>query len=108
MKFIDADTLDRNLKDIPRMNYRHTVFWNKSPLSLTVSEFIILRALAEHPDFVRTRAQLIDACYGTTVYIDDRAIDTHIKRLRHKLRTVDPSFSALQTIYGVGYKFRLP
>jgi two-component system, OmpR family, response regulator ChvI len=84
---------------------RHHVKWNGKPLTLTVTEFIILEALANRPGVVRTRDQLMDAAYQDDVYVDDRTIDSHIKRLRRKFREIDGEFSAIDTLYGAGYRF---
>jgi two-component system response regulator ChvI len=84
---------------------RHHVLWHGKPLTLTVTEFIILEALANRPGVVRTRDQLMDAAYQDDVYVDDRTIDSHIKRLRRKFREIDPDFSAIDTLYGAGYRF---
>ena len=74
-------------------------------VALTVTEFLILEALAARPGFVKSRDQLMDAAYQDDVYVDDRTIDSHIKRLRKKFRVVDPAFKAIETLYGVGYRF---
>lgn len=84
---------------------RHHVKWNGEALTLTVTEFMILEALAQRPGVVRTRDQLMDVAYQDDVYVDDRTIDSHIKRLRRKFREVDPEFSAIDTLYGAGYRF---
>lgn len=84
---------------------RHRVLWNSKNVSLTVTEFMILEALALRPDVVKSRNQLMDAAYQNDVYVDDRTIDSHIKRLRRKFRQVDPSFDAIDTLYGAGYRF---
>ena len=84
---------------------RHHVKWAGKTLTLTVTEFMILEALANRPGVVRTRDQLMDAAYQDDVYVDDRTIDSHIKRLRRKFREVDPDFSAIDTLYGAGYRF---
>jgi two-component system response regulator ChvI len=84
---------------------RHHVKWDGKPLTLTVTEFMILEALANRPGVVRTRDQLMDAAYQDDVYVDDRTIDSHIKRLRRKFREVDPEFAAIDTLYGAGYRF---
>ncbi len=84
---------------------RHTVTWAGVPVTLTVTEFLILEALANRPGVVRTRDQLMDTAYQDDVYVDDRTIDSHIKRLRRKFREVDPEFSAIDTLYGAGYRF---
>ena len=84
---------------------RHIVLWNDQVVTLTVTEFLILEALATRPGVVRTRDQLMDIAYHDDVYVDDRTIDSHIKRLRRKFREVDPEFSAIDTLYGAGYRF---
>ena len=84
---------------------RHRVTWNGEEVVLTVTEFLILDALAQRPGFVKTRDQLMDAAYHDEVYVDDRTIDSHIKRLRRKFRAVDIQFRAIETLYGVGYRF---
>ncbi len=84
---------------------RHHVRWDGKAVTLTVTEFIILEALANRPGVVRTRDQLMDAAYQDDVYVDDRTIDSHIKRLRRKFREIDPEFTAIDTLYGAGYRF---
>lgn len=84
---------------------RHTVTWDGAPVSLTVTEFLILEALALRPGVVRTRNQLMDAAYHDDVFVDDRTIDSHIKRLRRKFRAADAEFAAIETLYGAGYSF---
>src|SRR3546814_20578141 len=78
--------------------------WKGGRISLTVTEFLILKALAQRLGHVKNRDQLMDAAYGESVYVDDRTIDSHIKRLRTKFRDVDDSFQQLETLYGVGYR----
>ena len=84
---------------------RHKVRWDGEEVVLTVTEFMILEALAQRPGFVKSRDQLMDAAYHDDVYVDDRTIDSHIKRLRRKFRQVDTEFKAIETLYGVGYRF---
>jgi two-component system response regulator ChvI len=84
---------------------RHKVRWGGKDVSLTVTEFLILEALAQRPGVVKTRNQLLDVAYSDDVYVDDRTIDSHIKRIRRKFRSVDPEFDAIETLYGVGYRF---
>ena len=84
---------------------RHIVTWGDKNVSLTVTEFLILQALAQRPGHVKSRDQLMDAAYSDDVYVDDRTIDSHIKRLRKKFRAVDGEFSAIETLYGVGYRY---
>jgi two-component system, OmpR family, response regulator ChvI len=84
---------------------RHACNWNGEPVRLTVTEFLILAALATRPGYVKSRDQLMDAAYDDQVYVDDRTIDSHIKRLRKKFREIDESFDAIETLYGVGYRY---
>jgi two-component system, OmpR family, response regulator ChvI len=84
---------------------RHKVLWDGKDVTLTVTEFLILQALAQRPGVVKNRNQLLDAAYQEDVYVDDRTIDSHIKRIRRKFRAVAPDFDAIETLYGVGYRF---
>ncbi|MHC0051861.1 response regulator transcription factor [Actibacterium sp. D379-3] len=84
---------------------RHAVIWKGNDVSLTVTEFLLLQALAQRPGFVKSRDQLMDVAYDDQVYVDDRTIDSHIKRLRKKMRQSDPDFSAIETLYGIGYRY---
>jgi two-component system response regulator ChvI len=84
---------------------RHKVTWDGANVTLTVTEFMILETLAQRPGIVRTRNQLMDAAYQDDIYVDDRTIDSHIKRVRRKFRQVDPKFDAIETLYGAGYRF---
>jgi two-component system response regulator ChvI len=85
---------------------RHACLWDGKPVDLTVTEFLLLQALAQRPGFVKTRDQLMDAAYDDQVYVDDRTIDSHIKRLRKKFKVLDDDFSAIETLYGIGYRFQ--
>src|SRR5690606_4997778 len=85
---------------------RHTCTWKGEPVTLTVTEFLILHALAQRPGVVKSRDALMDAAYDEQVYVDDRTIDSHIKRLRKKFKAVDEEFDMIETLYGVGYRFR--
>lgn len=84
---------------------RHHVTWDGRIVSLTVTEFLLLEALAAHPGVIKSRNQLMDAAYPDDVFVDDRTVDSHIKRMRRKFRTVDREFSAIETLYGAGYSF---
>lgn len=84
---------------------RHRVKWAGKDVTLTVTEFMILEALAHRPGVVKSRNQLMDIAYQDDVYVDDRTIDSHIKRLRRKFREADPDFNAIDTLYGAGYRF---
>lgn len=84
---------------------RHSVSWKGQDVTLTVTEFLLLQALAQRPGFVKSRDQLMDVAYDDQVYVDDRTIDSHIKRLRKKMRMVDDSFTAIETLYGIGYRY---
>jgi two-component system response regulator ChvI len=85
---------------------RHTCTWKGEPVTLTVTEFLILNALAARPGVVKSRNALMDAAYDDQVYVDDRTIDSHIKRLRKKFKVVDDDFEMIETLYGVGYRFK--
>lgn len=85
---------------------RHASTWDGQPVTLTVTEFLILHALAQRPGFVKSRDQLMDAAYDDQVYVDDRTIDSHIKRVRKKFRAVDDDFASIETLYGVGYRYK--
>jgi len=85
---------------------RHSVHWDTKEVTLTVTEFLILQSLAQRPGHVKSRDALMDAAYSDDVYVDDRTIDSHIKRLRKKFRLVDENFEGIETLYGVGYRYR--
>ena len=85
---------------------RHACLWQDQSVTLTVTEFLILESLAQRPGFVKTRDALMDAAYDDQIYVDDRTIDSHIKRIRKKFRMVDKQFDAIETLYGVGYKYK--
>ena len=85
---------------------RHTCRWKGEPVNLTVTEFLLLKELAQRPGHVKSRNQLMDAAYGESVYVDDRTIDSHIKRLRKKFRAADSGFREIETLYGIGYRYR--
>lgn len=84
---------------------RHSVSWKGKDVALTVTEFLLLQALAQRPGLVKSRDQLMDVAYDDQVYVDDRTIDSHIKRLRKKMRSIDNDFSAIETLYGIGYRY---
>jgi two-component system response regulator ChvI len=84
---------------------RHKVSWGGNGVTMTVTEFIILEALAQRPGVVKSRNQLLDIAYSDDTYVDDRTIDSHIKRIRRKFRGCDPDFDSIETLYGVGYRF---
>ena len=108
---LDADTPPEPAPDIIQRGRlsmdpaRHEVSWDGRPVSLTVTEFLLLEALASRPGVIRSRNQLMDAAYSDDIYVDDRTIDSHIKRLRRKFRQADPDFGAIETLYGAGYSF---
>ena len=85
---------------------RHDSLWDGKPVRLTVTEFLLLQSLAQRPGFVKSRDNLMDAAYDDQVYVDDRTIDSHVKRMRKKFRVVDNEFDAIETLYGVGYRYR--
>ncbi|CUH86852.1 Transcriptional regulatory protein CreB [Phaeobacter sp. CECT 5382] len=99
----ETKVMDRgNLRMDP---LRHAVSWKGNDVSLTVTEFLLLQALAQRPGFVKSRDQLMDVAYDDQVYVDDRTIDSHIKRLRKKMRSADGDFAAIETLYGIGYRY---
>ena len=85
---------------------KHLCTWEGNNIDLTVTEFLLLMTLAERPGHVKNRDQLMDTAYGESVYVDDRTIDSHIKRLRKKLRYSDDGFDHIETLYGIGYRYR--
>ena len=85
---------------------RHACAWKGQPIELTVTEFLLVKALAVRPGHVKSRDQLMDAAYGEHIYVDDRTIDSHIKRLRKKFKAIDGEFGQIETLYGVGYRYR--
>jgi two-component system response regulator ChvI len=103
-KEIDVKALERGpLRMDPE---RHTCTWKGEAVTLTVTEFLILQALAARSGVVKSRNALMDAAYDDQVYVDDRTIDSHIKRLRKKFKLVDNDFDMIETLYGVGYRFK--
>ena len=102
----EVDTAQVMVRGELRMDpLRHSVTWKSREVSLTVTEFLLLQALAQRPGFVKSRDQLMDVAYDDQVYVDDRTIDSHIKRLRKKMRMVDDDFGAIETLYGIGYRY---
>jgi two-component system response regulator ChvI len=85
---------------------RHACTWKGQPVTLTVTEFLLLQALAQRAGHVKSRDQLMDVAYDDNVYVDDRTIDSHVKRLRKKFKQADPEFDAIETLYGVGYRYK--
>lgn len=85
---------------------KHQCSWKGQDIALTVTEFLLVKALAQRPGMVKSRDQLIDAAYGDNIYVDDRTIDSHIKRVRKKFRQVDETFNQFETLYGIGYKYK--
>ncbi len=86
---------------------KHLCLWKDQPVNLTVTEFLLLKELSERAGVVKSRNQLMDNAYGDSIYIDDRTIDSHVKRLRKKFKKLDDSFEAIETLYGVGYRFNV-
>lgn len=85
---------------------RHVCTWKGQPIDLTVTEFLLVKTLANRPGHVKSRDQLMDAAYGESIYVDDRTIDSHIKRLRKKFRALDDEFTHIETLYGIGYRYK--
>ena len=85
---------------------KHQCLWKGQDIQLTVTEFLLVKSLAARPGLVKSRDQLIDAAYGENVYVDDRTIDSHVKRLRKKFRNEDEEFDQIETLYGIGYRYK--
>ena len=103
----DDDVADAIVRgDLTLDTARHMCTWRGETVSLTVTEFLIIQSLANRPGHVRSRDQLLDAAYGEQTYVDDRTIDSHIKRMRKKFRFIDPSFAKIETLYGIGYRYK--
>lgn len=85
---------------------RHLCTWKDKPVNLTVTEYLLVKALAQRPGHVKNRDQLIDMAYGENIYVDDRTIDSHIKRVRKKFKAVDTDFNQIETLYGIGYRYK--
>ncbi|MEI6158261.1 MAG: response regulator transcription factor [Roseococcus sp.] len=85
---------------------KHTCTWRGKQVQLTVTEFLLVKTLALRPGLVKNRDQLIDAAYGENIYVDDRTIDSHVKRVRKKFRAVDDEFAQIETLYGIGYRYK--
>src|SRR5436305_11865029 len=98
-RLLEAGRLRLDLK-------RYQAHWAGLPVPLTVTEFLLLQALARHPGHVKTRAQLLEEGYPHDAYASDRTIDSHVKRLRRKLAEADPGFDGIETVYGLGYRLR--
>ena len=104
--------IEQDKKDVLRRgdlildSSRHLCTWKDKEVNLTVTEFLLVEALARRPGHVKNRDQLIDAAYGEHIYVDDRTIDSHIKRLRRKFKNEDEEFAEIETLYGVGYRYR--
>ena len=106
-----AATREDNAKAIERGQLRmdperHSCTWKNEPIALTVTEFLVLQALASRPGVVKSRNALMDVAYDDQVCVDDRTIDSHIKRLRKRFRSIDRGFDMIETLYGVGYRFK--
>ena len=111
-----SEVIDKNVNDLDEQvinrgrlvmnSSRHLCSWNGITVDLTVTEFLILRALAMRAGYAKSRNQLMDAAYGERIYVDDRTIDSHIKRIRKKFRTISNDFDCIETLYGIGYRYK--
>lgn len=107
---MDVPNVGNDKKVVSRGNLtldpnRHICAWKGKPVKLTVTEFLLINALAQRPGFVKSRDQLMDAAYDESIYVDDRTIDSHVKRIRRKFREIDSDFDKIETLYGVGYRY---
>lgn len=98
------DVIERD--DLRLDDSRHLCTWKNNPVNLTVTEYLLVKALAQRPGHVKNRDQLIDLAYGENIYVDDRTIDSHIKRVRKKFKKVDDDFNQIETLYGIGYRYK--
>jgi two-component system response regulator ChvI len=110
---LSADASPVPPQDLVLDTERHLCLWRGAPVGLTITEFLLLNALVQEPGHVRTREYLLKVAYGENDHgyhpdTDDRTIDSHIKRMRRKFRDVDPEFDSIETLYGAGYRYRLP
>ena len=94
-----------NLGDMILDDDRYLCAWKGEPVALTVTEYLLIKSLASNPGHVKSRDQLIEAAYGETIYVDDRTIDSHIKRVRQKFKKTDSEFDRIEAVYGAGYRF---
>jgi two-component system, OmpR family, response regulator ChvI len=92
--------------DLELDDSRHLCTWKGKAVNLTVTEYLLVKVLAQRPGHVKNRDQLIDMAYGENIYVDDRTIDSHIKRVRKKFKVVDDDFDQIETLYGVGYRYK--
>ena len=104
MEGANAEVLRRGDLEMDPSRYRCS--WKGVLVNLTVTEFLLLKSLAIRPGHVKNRDQLIDAAYGERIYVDDRTIDSHVKRLRKKFKLLDAKFTAIETLYGIGYRYQ--
>ena len=100
----DEEVVQRG--DLKLDDSRHLCTWKGNAVNLTVTEYLLVKALAQRPGHVKNRDQLIDLAYGENIYVDDRTIDSHIKRVRKKFKSVDTDFDQIETLYGIGYRYK--
>lgn len=106
-KEVPGEPKEKTLRgDLVLDDARHLCTWKGQPVNLTVTEYLLVKALAIRPGHVKNRDQLIDMAYGENIYVDDRTIDSHIKRVRKKFRNVDDTFDQIETLYGIGYRYK--
>ena len=108
---IEGNTEQKIVKNLIKGNLelddlKQLCFWKNEVIELTVAEYNLIKSLAKYPGVVKDRNQLMDAMYGDSIYVDDRTIDSHIKRLRKKFKSYDPTFDQIRTRYGSGYSWR--
>ena len=103
-KKIEIKNYEKN--DLMLEDLKQLCFWKNNEIELTVAEFNLIKSLSKHPGVIKNRNQLMDAMYGDSIYVDDRTIDSHIKRLRKKFKSYDSTFDQIRTRYGSGYSWR--
>jgi len=102
---LETDSCSAKIGNLTINSENYTCYWNDKKINLSITEFLILKTLSENIEKIKTREQLIDFAYGQNIYVDERTIDTHIKRIRKKIKKIDDNFNNIETIYGLGYKY---
>ena len=100
----EADNIQHG--DLILNNAMHECYWKQKKVDLTVTEYLLIKSLAVNPGHVKNRHQIMNYAYSDDTYLEDRVIDSHIKRVRKKFRDVDPEFDHIETVYGLGYRYR--
>ncbi len=103
---VAAEEEQLRLRDLMLDLRRYQATWKDQLVPLTVTEFMLLHALTRRPGYVKSRTQLMEECYPHDAYVSERTIDSHVKRLRKKFAKLEPDFDEIDTVYGLGYRYR--